>query len=107
MYFHRVKEGFDNSEHVSAWNHHIVGQSILNGSPFESFVVKNGIEEAVVERVKGKSYGLTERAVRNMHAAYVMETIIDELAKSAKHLAVIDLLKKKSGLSRTKPPITA
>ena len=137
MNFHRVKVGLDKSGHVLAWDHHIVGQSIMKGSPFESFAVKNGIEETVVEGVKDTPYALTDfrvrqtrldtpmttlwwRSVGNTHTAYVMETIIDELAeaakkdplefrkillkKSPKHLAVIDLLKKESGWGHAKPP---
>jgi isoquinoline 1-oxidoreductase beta subunit len=135
--FHRVRLGTDASNSLKAWDHFIVGQSIMKGSPFESFGIKNGIDDAVVEGVRETKYALENfrvqqtlgetpvtslwwRSVGNTHTAYVMETVIDEicvmgghdpleyrkkmLAKSPKHLAVLELLKKETGWGTKKPP---
>ena len=102
MNFHRVTLGLNASHQLNAWDHHIVGQSIMKGSIFESMMVKNGIEEAVIEGVKDTPYALENfrlhqtrvdtplttlwwRSVGNTHTAYVMETAIDELAEKAGH----------------------
>ena len=39
MYFHRVKAGVDADGRLVAWQHRIVGQSILAGTPFEALAV--------------------------------------------------------------------
>ncbi|AJP56430.1 carbon monoxide dehydrogenase [Pandoraea vervacti] len=99
MYVHRAEIGVDAKGNVLAWNHTIVGQSILQGTPFEKMMVKNGIDGTSVEGVSGTPYAvplrltlhspqvnvpvLWWRSVGNTHTAYVMETLIDELAKNA------------------------
>jgi isoquinoline 1-oxidoreductase beta subunit len=137
MNFHRAKIGLDQAGKMVAWDHHIVGQSLVNGSMFESFMVKGGVEDTIVEGMKETAYAFERfrleqtrldtpmttlwwRSVGSTHTAYVMETVIDELAeaakqdplefrrtllkKSPKHLAVLDLLEKESGWGHTKPP---
>ena len=37
---------------LAAWDHVIVGQSIVKGSPFEAFMVKGGIDNTMVEGMK-------------------------------------------------------
>ena len=44
MHFHRVEVGVGPDGLPAAWRHVIVGQSILVGTPFESFAVKNGVD---------------------------------------------------------------
>ncbi|VVD74453.1 xanthine dehydrogenase family protein molybdopterin-binding subunit [Pandoraea terrigena] len=99
MYVHRAEIGLDAKGKVLAWNHTIVGQSILQGTPFEKMMVKNGIDGTSVEGIMGTPYAvplrltlhspqvnvpvLWWRSVGNTHTAYVMETLIDELAKEA------------------------
>jgi isoquinoline 1-oxidoreductase beta subunit len=99
MYVHRAEIGLDAKGNVLAWDHTIVGQSILQGTPFEKMMVKNGIDGTSVEGVAGTPYAvplrltlhspqvnvpvLWWRSVGNTHTAYVMETLIDELAKEA------------------------
>jgi isoquinoline 1-oxidoreductase beta subunit len=102
MNYHRVKLGLDHSKNLVAWDHHIVGQSLMEGSFLESMMVKNGVEDAVVEGVKDTPYSLKNfrlqqtrihtpmttlwwRSVGNTHTAYVMETAIDELAEQGGH----------------------
>ncbi len=100
MYIHRVEAGLDVSGNVVGWNHTIVGQSILAGTPFESMMVKDGIDATSVEGVADSPYDLPNfqatlhspksgvpslwwRSVGNTHTAFVMETMIDEVAAAA------------------------
>jgi isoquinoline 1-oxidoreductase subunit beta len=96
MHLHRATVGFDASGQVLAWDHVIVGQSILAGSPFESAMVKNGIDMTAVEGMrtpyplpmrltvhhpKQNVPVLWWRSVGSTHTAFVMETLIDQLAR--------------------------
>ncbi len=100
MYVHRVEVGLDAQNKVVAWNHAIVGPSILGGTPFEAMMVKDGIDATSTEGVADTPYAIpnmqvslnTEkvgvpvlwwRSVGNSHTAFVMETMIDELAAAA------------------------
>jgi isoquinoline 1-oxidoreductase beta subunit len=49
LHVHRAEIGFDAQGNILAWDHVIVGQSILKGSPFEAFMVKDGIDATMVE----------------------------------------------------------
>lgn len=96
---HRAEIGFDAKGNILAWDHVIVGQSILKGSPFEDFMVKNGIDETMVEGMK-EPYNvpmrlsvhhpqvnvpvLWWRSVGSTHTAYAMETLLDEVARATK-----------------------
>jgi isoquinoline 1-oxidoreductase beta subunit len=98
---HRAEIGLDESGNIIAWNHTIVGQSILAGTPFEPMMVKNGVDATMVEGI-GEPYQvplklsvhatkqnvpvLWWRSVGSTHNAFVMETLIDEAA----HLAGAD-----------------
>jgi isoquinoline 1-oxidoreductase subunit beta len=100
MYVHRVEVGLDARNKVLAWNHAIVGPSILHGTPFEPMMVKDGIDSTSVEGVADTPYAIPQmqvtlhsknvevpvlwwRSVGNSHTAFVMETMIDELAAAA------------------------
>jgi isoquinoline 1-oxidoreductase beta subunit len=99
MHVHRAEIGFDAQGNILAWDHVIVGQSILKGSPFESFMVKNGIDDTMVEGMK-EPYDvpmrlsvhhpevnvpvLWWRSVGSTHTAYAMETLLDEVARATK-----------------------
>ncbi|MES2900461.1 MAG: xanthine dehydrogenase family protein molybdopterin-binding subunit [Pseudomonadota bacterium] len=95
---HRADIGFDAKGKILAWDHAIVGQSILTGSPFEPFMVKNGVDATMVEgmgepynvplnltahSVKANVPVLWWRSVGSTHTAFVMETLIDEAAQVA------------------------
>ncbi len=97
LHVHQVKVGIDASKKVSGWQHHIVGQSILSGTPFEA-MLKNGVDESMTEGVHNSPYQLADfelhithpvspipvlwwRSVGHTHTAYVMETMIDEIAQ--------------------------
>jgi isoquinoline 1-oxidoreductase beta subunit len=98
-YVHRADIGLDAKGNIVAWDHAIVGQSIMAGTPFEPFMVKNGVDNTTVEGM-GEPYKLplnlsvhTTRAnvpvlwwrsVGSTHTAFVMETLIDEAAHVAK-----------------------
>lgn len=97
---HRVEIGLDDRGRITAWDHVIVSQSIIKGTPFESAMVKNGVDATTVEGVVENDYGLPMRvrvhhpdvpvpvlwyrSVGHTHTAYVMETLIDEAAHAAR-----------------------
>ncbi|MCR8960034.1 xanthine dehydrogenase family protein molybdopterin-binding subunit [Variovorax sp. S2] len=99
MHLHRARIGFDERGKVLAWDHVIVGQSILTGTVFESFQVKDGIDASATEGMR-EPYPLPMRltvhhpkvnvpvlwwrSVGSTHTAFVMETLIDEIAHSTK-----------------------
>jgi isoquinoline 1-oxidoreductase beta subunit len=98
---HRADIGLDAKGKILAWDHAIVGQSIMAGTPFEAFMVKNGVDNTMVEGM-GAPYDvplnltahtakanvpvLWWRSVGSTHTAFVMETLIDEAA----HVAGMD-----------------
>ena len=99
MHLHRARIGFDERGQVTAWDHVVVGQSITTGSVFESFQVKNGIDATAVEGMRAPypfPMRLTVhhpkvnvpvlwwRSVGSTHTAFVMETLIDEIARTTK-----------------------
>ncbi|MGL4241330.1 MAG: molybdopterin cofactor-binding domain-containing protein, partial [Beijerinckiaceae bacterium] len=99
-YVHHLKAGLDRDGNVVAWHNHIVGQSIVAGTPFEQGLVKNGVDVTSVEGAQKLPYAFpnmkvdlttTEvgvpvlwwRAVGSTHTAYAVEAFIDELAQAA------------------------
>ena len=119
-----------------AWHHRIVGQSIIAGTPFESAMVKDGIDDTSVEGAANTPYGIPNlqvelhspknavtvlwwRSVGHSHTAFVMESMLDELAHAAgkdpyqyrrallkKHprtLNVLETAAKKAGWDRPLP----
>jgi isoquinoline 1-oxidoreductase beta subunit len=97
MHLHRARIGFDERGNVLAWDHVIVGQSITTGSVFEQFQVKNGIDGTATEGMRDP-YPLPMRltvhhpklnvpvlwwrSVGSTHTAFVMETLLDEIARA-------------------------
>ena len=101
MHFHRVEVGIGADGFPAAWRHVIVGQSLLSGTPFEAFAVKNGVDATITEGVADTHYNIQNlhlsvhhpkvnvpvlwwRSVGHTHTAFVMETLIDELATRAR-----------------------
>ena len=98
MHLHRARIGFDESGKVLAWDHALVGQSILTGTVFGGRV-KNGIDPTATEGMRDP-YPLPMRltvhhpnvnvpilwwrSVGSTHTAFVMETLIDEIARTTK-----------------------
>ena len=100
MFVHRVVAGIDATGKIVGWDHTIVGQSIMTGTAFEPMMVKNGVDGTSVEGVADTPYDIANmqvslhtpqsgvpvlwwRSVGHTHTAFVMETMIDDLAKAA------------------------
>jgi isoquinoline 1-oxidoreductase beta subunit len=95
---HRADLKLDAQGKILAWDHVIVGQSIAAGTPFEGFMIKDGVDSTMVEGM-GAPYDvpmnlsahmakanvpvLWWRSVGSTHTAFVMETLIDEAAHAA------------------------
>ena len=136
MHVHRAEIGFDAQGKVLAWDHVIVGQSIMTGTVFERLMLKGGVDRSMVEGM-GKPYTvpmrlsahhpklnvpvLWWRSVGSTHTAYVMETLIDEIAratnqdpvayrmklmdeKAGRHRAALQLAVDKSGYGKRELP---
>lgn len=97
MYHHALKAAVDAEGNVTAWQHRIVGQSIMGGSPFESVMVKNGIDGTSVEGAANLPYSIPNmsvelhttknpvtvlwwRSVGSTHTAFATEVFLDEIA---------------------------
>ncbi|SPA39593.1 putative Isoquinoline 1-oxidoreductase subunit beta (large chain) (iorB) [Cupriavidus taiwanensis] len=100
LHLHRARIGLDAQGKVVGWQHTIVGQSILKGTPFEPFMVKNGVDATMTEGIVENDYDLPLqmsvhhpqvdvpvlwwRSVGNTHTAFVKETLADEMAAASK-----------------------
>ena len=101
MWAHRLSVGLGEDGKPTAWRQQIVGQSIMEGTPF-AMMIKEGIDETSVEGVADSPYiqaaphhfvGLHTtksavpvlwwRSVGHTHTAFVMETMVDTLAAAA------------------------
>ncbi len=129
-WFHRLSGAVDEHGNVSAWKQTIVGQSFMVGTPFEQFMVKNGVDATSVEGAADMPYTIPNlyvdlhspklevptlwwRSVGHSHTAFVVESFLDELAhaggkdpyemrrallaKSPRHLRVLELVAEKAG----------
>ena len=138
MYVHKAKIALDENGMPSAWEHVAVGQSIMLGTPFEAFQIKDGIDVTSVEGTADSPYlksipnyqvslhtaktkvpVLWWRSVGHSHTAFVMESLIDELANLAKkdpleyrrallkghprHLAALNLAAEKADRGKPLP----
>ncbi|MGL4650509.1 MAG: molybdopterin cofactor-binding domain-containing protein, partial [Caldilineaceae bacterium] len=134
---HRVEIDLSANGAVTAWHHRIVSQSILTGTLFEPMLVKDGVDHTMVEGITDTVYPvpisvevhntkanvpvLWWRAVGHTHTAYVMETLVDEVARATgkdpvalrrewfgdrnpRHRAALDLAVERSGYGRTPLP---
>lgn len=98
MVLHRVKAGIDANGQIAGWQHTIVSKSIFKGTGFEAMAMKGGVDNSMVEGVADTPYAIGNfavdihyaetpvtvlwfRSVGNTHTAYVMETMIEELAR--------------------------
>ena len=137
-FLHRARIGLGADGQPLAWQHTVVGQSILIGTLFEKAAVKNGIDATSVEGLADSPYlkeipnhrvelhsprtgipVLWWRSVGNSHTAFVVETLIDELAQAAdkdpveyrrallknspRHLGVLNLAVEKAGWNERAP----
>ncbi|HVO66355.1 MAG TPA: xanthine dehydrogenase family protein molybdopterin-binding subunit [Syntrophales bacterium] len=100
MWSDRITAALDAKGNPIAWQHTIVGQSILAGTPFQG-MIKNGIDVTSVEGAEDIPYEIPNilvdlhtpkigipvqwwRSVGHSHTAFVVESFIDELAYAAK-----------------------
>jgi isoquinoline 1-oxidoreductase beta subunit len=100
LWYDRVAACLDEKGLPLAWHHRIVGQSIVAGTPFESGMVKDGIDDTSVEGAANTPYAIPNlqvelhspknavpvlwwRSVGHSHTAFVMESFLDELAHAA------------------------
>lgn len=100
MWYDRIFGGLDADSNPIAWAHTIVGQSIIAGTPFESFAVKEGVDGSSVEGAADLPYAIPNvyvdlhspkigvpvlwwRSVGHSHTAFVVESFLDELAHAA------------------------
>ncbi|MGH9746802.1 MAG: molybdopterin cofactor-binding domain-containing protein [Candidatus Acidiferrales bacterium] len=100
MVLHRVKAGLDSGGEIAGWQHTIVSKSIFKGTPLEAMGVRNGIDNSMVEGVVDTPYEIGNlaidvhyvdtpitvlwfRSVGHTHTAFVMETMLDDLAHRA------------------------
>lgn len=112
MTVHRAEIGFDASGKVLGWQHRIVSQSILKGSPLEGFGYQKGVDATSIEGMR-EPYELPMnlsvhhpdvnvpvlwwRSVGSTHTAYVMETLVDEIAFATKQDPVAYRMKLMEG----------
>ena len=135
LFVHKVKVGLDDTGNIVAWHHRQVGQSILIGTPFEG-MVKDNIDATSVEGVNDHPYAMENfrseitnakvgvpvlwwRSVGHTHTAYVMETMIDDIARQTgkdpielrrallkdhpRHLATLNLAAEKAAWGKELP----
>ena len=101
MYYHTLRAGLDAKGQLVAWKHVIVGQSIMTGTAFESFTVKDGVDGTSVEGASNLPYAIPNlavelhsprigvpvqwwRAVGSTHTAFAIECFLDEIAREMK-----------------------
>ncbi len=131
MYVHTLKAGLDKSGKIVAWQHRIVGQSIMAGTAFGG----PPLDTTSVEGATMLPYDIPNlaielhttkigvpiqwwRSVGSTHTAFSTECFLDDIAretkqdpyamrrellsaKHARHRAVLDLVAEKSGWKRT------
>ena len=132
MAYHKARISTNKAGSPTAWHHVVVSPSIMAGGAFAA-MMSGGADPTVTEGVTESAYDIPKmqvdlqmpmndiptlwlRSVGHTHTAFVMETLMDELAhrakkdpvefrrpllaKSSRHIAVLDLLKKHSPLSK-------
>jgi len=136
-HLHRVSVGLDDKGMPAGWQHTVVAQSIAKGTAFEKLMVKNGVDSNVVEGIADTPYRLPNmqltvhqpeanvpvlwlRSVGHHRNAFVVETLLDEMAAAAKkdpiayrldllgadkarHRGVLALVRDKSDWSKPAP----
>jgi isoquinoline 1-oxidoreductase beta subunit len=97
--YHSVRAALDAAGSPLAWEQHVVVQSFLADTPFAG-LIKDGVDETAVEGAKDIPYAIPNirvdwhqapggvptlwwRSVGHSHTAFVVETLIDELAHAA------------------------
>jgi isoquinoline 1-oxidoreductase subunit beta len=132
-FVHAMKAGLDKDGNLIAWHNHLVGQSIVVGTPFAN---PSGADESSLEGSSDMPYAVPNvkvdlttmdtavpvlwwRAVGSTHTAYAVETFMDEVAEAAgkdpvefrlsmlkdkpRHAAVLKLAAEKAGWGSAAP----
>ncbi len=98
-FLHRIRAGVDADGKLVAWHHRMVGQSIMKGTPFEQYAIKDGIDSSSVEGA-AHPYPIANlymdlhspdtgvpvlwwRSVGHTHTGFATEAMIDELAAAS------------------------
>jgi isoquinoline 1-oxidoreductase beta subunit len=130
---HRVDIGLEALGNIVSWNHVVVGQSPFSGTPLDGFLFDHGWDGTLLTDMVGAPYELPMnlsrhiatanvpvlwwRSVDASHMAFVMETLVDEIAHLAgedpvawrrkmigplykRHHAALDLAVARSGYGR-------
>jgi isoquinoline 1-oxidoreductase beta subunit len=133
MWYDRIAAGLDDQGNLIAWQHTIVGQSILSETPFDP---KKEVDPASVEGAGNIPYEIPNisvdlhspkigipvlwwRSVGHSHTAFVVESFFDEVAcaagkdpyelrrklmlKHPRHLGVLQLAAEKAGWGKPLP----
>ncbi len=99
MWHSRVSAALDERNAITAWTHTLVGQSFIAGTPFEPFIIKDGIDATSVEGAVDLPYAIPNvqvdlhttrvgvptqwwRSVGHSHTAFVVESFLDEIAQA-------------------------
>jgi isoquinoline 1-oxidoreductase beta subunit len=97
----RFTAGLDRDGNPIAWTHTIVGQSIMSGTAFEAFTIKDGVDSTSVEGAADLLYGIPNlqvdlhtpkigvpvqwwRSVGHSHTGFSVEAFFDEVAHAGK-----------------------
>ena len=97
MWHDRFVAGLDANGEPLAWTHTIVGQSIMQGTLFEAFGIKDGVDSTSVEGAADLLYGIPNlqvdlhspkigvpvqwwRSVGHSHTGFSVEAFLDEVA---------------------------
>lgn len=101
LFHHTLEAALDANGRIVGWRHRLVGQSILTGTAFEAFMVKDGIDHVSVEGASNLPYAIPYmavelhtpkdikvpvlwwRSVGSTHTAYSTETFLDQVAAAA------------------------
>ncbi|MBI5781247.1 MAG: xanthine dehydrogenase family protein molybdopterin-binding subunit [Rhodocyclales bacterium] len=135
MWVDVVEAGIGKGGKPVAWKHTLVGQSIMEGTAMAA-MIKDGVDASSVEGAANLPYLIPNiqvelhspknavpvqwwRSVGHSHTAFVVETMIDELAhlarqdpvkfrlnllpRASRHRAVLQLAAQKAGWGKVKP----
>jgi isoquinoline 1-oxidoreductase beta subunit len=100
LFYHTLRAGLDDKGNLVAWQHRLVGQSIIAGTAFEGGLMKNGVDLTSVEGASNLPYTIPNllvdlhttkypvpvqwwRSVGSTHTAFSTEVFLDEVAQAA------------------------
>lgn len=112
----RIRAALDASGAPSAWHHTLAAQSVLRGSPFDSFIPRGEVDPTIIEGAADTPYAFANfrveaheaespvtvqwwRSVGHPHTAFAVNCALDELA----HLGGQDPLAVRRRLLADKP----